>query len=336
MHGTLKYPSGPLTPQRFAGELRRLALTEGEVRRANRSPDRPLFVPSWKNEVISPAIADALEALAEQCDSAMAPDAWTFDGAEVPQSIADELLRVVDRIEIAAPRRSAMAGSRQRSLAARGRAAVLQQALRQNDLAVAGPWVARMLADFGPVPGMGNAEIARLALRVLIEVAKEESQRELGIYTDDPHQLAPSEAAQPPSPPLDERAACLVANGWPDDDAPLPPEEPGSKLASAYMDEWLACCDPPDEGARTALDQFIRVAGDKPPSAYGTADFVRFRASIRKQRSSPTTASDAEAADAACFNSAWHHMSSWLFYLVGIEAIASQDVVKMLGSANCP
>ena len=225
-----------LTPIAFARTLRDLVLAEDEERRAGRPADRRGTLPGWDGAAIPADLTEALEDAAEVLEAGLPPgDFERAVGVDLPGPLAEWLLAATGGIQARPPRRSDMAGSQQRSLAAAGRAGVLRQALRQNDLYPVRDVVGLIEAAHGRVQGLGSDATLRLALRVLAEVAQENARRELGQYGEPPA----DPALQSARPPAGAVAAEPVATPAPTAAAPLVPSS-RAPLASATIETCLS------------------------------------------------------------------------------------------------
>ena len=219
-----------LTPIDFARTLRDLVLAEDEERRAGRPADRRGTLPGWDGVDIASDLAEALEDAAEELEAGLPPEEFERAvGVDLPGPLAERLLAATAGIRARPPRRSAMAASQQRSLAAAGRAG----ALRQNDLDPARDVVGRIEAAHGQVQGLGSDATLRLALRVMAEVALENARRELGQYGPPPAEAVP---APPPAPAM---AAEPVTTPTPPEAAPPVPAS-RAPLASATIETCLS------------------------------------------------------------------------------------------------
>jgi integrase len=280
-----------LTPAGFARLLRDMALAEGDRRRAARSPDVRGIRPAWRGASLPADLAEALEDEADAVETRLAPGEFEASGGvELPPGLADRLMAAVAGIERGRPQRSALAESEGRHLAARGRARMLERALRRNDLAR--DWTERVVATSGPVASLDPAGTARLALRVLAEVAREEAKRELGEYDDGLRATlasagsAPAQADGQPAPAALPTAAAVPPPTPVSGSAPVPPSAPH---ASTLVDEFLATRQA-QRGVshhtiaqdRVTIERFVEIVGDRPVDTYRRADVARFNATMRQ------------------------------------------------------
>ncbi len=282
-----------LSPAGFARLLRDMALAEGERRRAARSPDVRGIRPAWRGASLAADLAEALEDEADAVETRLAPGEFDASGGvELAPGLADRLMTAVAGIERGRPQRSTLAGSEGRHLAARGRARMLERGLRRNDLDLARDWAERVVATAGPVASLDAAGTARLALRVLAAVAREEAKRELGEYDDGLQATlasagsAPAEADGQPAPAALPTAAAVPAPTPQSVSAPVPPSAP---LASTLADEFLATRQARRGVShhtlaqdRVTIERFIEIAGDRPVDTYRRADVARFNATMRQ------------------------------------------------------
>jgi site-specific recombinase XerD len=270
-----------------------MALAEGERRRAARPLDVRGIRPAWRGTSLPADLAEALEDEADAVETRLAPGEFEASGGvELPPGLADRLMEAVAGIERGQPQRSALAESERRHLAARGRAKLLERGLRRNDLDLARDWAERVVTIAGPVASLDAAGTARLALRVLAEVAREEAKREVGEYDDGLQAAlvsagsAPAEADGQHGPAALPTGAAVPAPTPRSVPAPVPPSAP---LASTLVDEFLGTRQA-QRGVshhtiaqdRVTIERFIQIAGDRPVDTYRRADIARFNATMRQ------------------------------------------------------
>ena len=259
-----------LSPAAFARVLRDMALAEGEARRAARAPDGRETLPRWDGAPLDTALAAELEDAAESLDA----DLEAGGGVELPTPLAERLLAAVGAIQARPTRRGDLAGSLRRSQADAGRAGMLRRAMRQNDLAPAEDWLARVEAQHGPVAGVPRDVALRQAMRVLAEVAEENARRELGEYRSPPDDLAPPLAIAAPIPvvPASEPVVEPVRSV---SRAPLASQTIEDCLNHRISQRSLRHHTADQE--RMTLERFIEIVGDRPVDQYSRADVARFR-----------------------------------------------------------
>lgn len=290
----------PLTPAAlglsqggFARLLRDMALAEGERRRAARPPDVRGIRPAWRGASAPADLVEALEDEADAVEARLAPGEFEASGGvELPPGLADRLMAAVAGIERGRPQRAALAEAEGRHLAARGRARMLERFLRRNDLDLARDWAERIVATAGPVASLDAASTARLALRVLAGVAREDARRELGEYDDSLHATlaaagsGPVEADRQPAPAASPIVAAAPAPTPEAVPAPVPPPAP---FASTLVNEFLATRQA-QRGVshhtiaqdRVTIERFVEIAGDRRVDTYRRADIARFNATMRQ------------------------------------------------------
>ena len=169
---------------------------------------------------------------------------------------------------------------------------MLERGLRRNDLDLARDWAERIVATAGPVASLDAASTARLALRVLAGVAREDARRELGEYDDSLHATlaaagsGPVEADRQPAPAASPIVAAAPAPTPEAVPAPVPPPAP---FASTLVNEFLATRQA-QRGVshhtiaqdRVTIERFVEIAGDRRVDTYRRADIARFNATMRQ------------------------------------------------------